>query len=425
MKILIWGELKKGGPYDIFRRLDYQVIYQELLDNYHANGINIGNKVWIQGLISELSTPENEIFFYNPKESWDEINSKYDKIVYSAANMFSPRYVSLIEQVSDLFRNSKIPVYVIAIGAQADSYDCMDLLVSSTKESVTKFVDSIYTTGGEIACRGFFTKEYLDCVVSNTAVVTGCPSLFQNGRDLKITLSDEKNKVILNGNAPIKDLLDNNNYIYVDQEAFLGFTYDMTDYNMLKYLSYMTYRFGEKITRHFVEGRIKIFWDMPEWRQFIKDNGFNFSAGSRIHGSIMSILSGIPAVIYPLDSRVREMAEFYNIPLLGSIDDYYRLDTVKQKISYDKFNSEYPKLYDEYEKFLQDCGLVKKINTNNMFWNRELPQNREQINDRIEKMRTRLESFNIFDKIYLKSAFIQDKLGDYRKFEIKETIEKY
>lgn len=425
MKILIWGEIKNSGPYDIFRQLDYQSVYQELLDNYHANCFNVGNKVWIQGLVSELSTPENELYFLNPKETWDEINSKYDKIVYSAANMLASQYIDLIEDVSKLFRNSKIPVYIIAIGAQADAYDDIDSLVKDTKHSVAKLIDSVYATGGEIACRGFFTKEYLNRVASNTAVVTGCPSLFQNGRKLKIALRDEKIKTVLNGNAPIKDLLEDNNSIYVDQDTFLGFMYDLTNYDMRKYLSYMIYHFGKDISRYFFNGKIKIFWDIPEWRKFIRDNHFNFSAGSRIHGSIMSILSGIPAVIYPSDSRVREMAEFYHIPLMQSFDDYYMLDQVRQKVDYAEFNKEYPKLFDEYEKFLQDCGLVKSVNQDNIFWNRELPINRDCVYGKIEKMRTRIESFNAIDQMYLKLAPVQEKLGGFDEYKLRALFEKY
>ncbi len=207
MKILIWAEVKNGGPYDIFRQLDYQNVYQELVNNYHATATNVGNKVWIQGIISALSTPENELFFLNPNETWEDINSKYDKIVYSAANMLSPLYLDVVDSVAELFKNSKIPVYVIAIGAQAEKYEDLKQLIKETDRSVSKFIDTIYSTGGEIACRGYFTKEYLDSILNNSAVVTGCPSLFQSGRSLNISKSNDKLRPVFNGNAPFIELL--------------------------------------------------------------------------------------------------------------------------------------------------------------------------------------------------------------------------
>ena len=151
MKILIWGEVKNGGPYDIKRRLDYSRIYEELNENYHANCMNVGNKVWIQGLISELSTNENDLFFYNPNETWEEINSKYDKIVYSAANMFSRDYVDLIDSVASLFRKSKIPVYTGGI------VDCRNI-EQFCSEGITTVI-----TGQEYYDGIILPQSYQDC----------------------------------------------------------------------------------------------------------------------------------------------------------------------------------------------------------------------------------------------------------------------
>jgi hypothetical protein len=426
MKILLWGEVKNGGPYDIKRRLDYSRVYEELKDNYHANCMNVGNKVWIQGLVSELSTNENELFFYNPRETWDEINSKYDKIVYSAANMFNKSYVKLIDFVANLFRNSKIPVYVVAIGAQAESYDCMSQLVNDTKKSVSNFVDSIYSTGGEIACRGYFTKEYLDKVVPNSAVVTGCPSLFQNGNQLKIEIKNGCLNPVFNGNAPFINLSAiYKDSIYIDQDAYLGYTYDLASYNVHKYIANMVCDVGWKNALLFAQGKVKIFWDVPEWKKFLQNGSFNISIGSRIHGNIMALLSGVPALIYPTDSRVREMAEFYNIPVLKRYEDYYRLDKVVESLDYTKFNKSYPQLFKDYELFLQRCGLVKKLNQKNVFWNRELPVNRTEIEHKVQFINKKLKSSKITDKIYYRLAWLLKRLGMFKEFKNEWTVERY
>ena len=101
------------------------------------------------------------------------------------------------------------------------------------------------------------------------------------------------------------------------------------------------------------------------------------------------------------------------------------LDQVRQKVDYGEFNKEYPKLFDEYEKFLQDCGLVKSVNQDNIFWNRELPINRECVYGKIEKMRTRIESFNAIDQMYLKLAPVQEKLGGFDEYKLRALFEKY
>lgn len=398
MKILIWGEPKLGGPYDIFRKLDEKKVYREIISN--CGGVyNVGNKVWIQGLVSGLSTDENELFFYNPEESWDYINSFYDKIVYSAANMLCEMYVDLIETVSDIFINSKIPVYVIAIGTQANSYSDLPDVVNNTKEAVSRFMETIYETGGEIACRGYFTKEYLDLIAKNSAVVTGCPSLFQNGRGLRLE-KKRLDKTIYNGNAiTALDIYDKQS-IYIDQDIYLSFKYDLADYDPDRYLAYMIYSVGKKNVKRFLNGEIEVFLDMAEWHKFLIDNEFSFSIGSRIHGNIMSILSGIPAVIYGIDTRTREMAEFYHIPMVDNIDQYKHIQELYEKINFDTFNDKYSELFDAYESFLINCGLVEKINQTNAFWGKETPINKQSVIEKREKLKSRFNSHSLRRQVY-------------------------
>lgn len=59
------------------------------------------------------------------------------------------------------FLRFKIPVYVIACGVQAGSYDELESLCDSIREPATRFISTIYRTGGEFALRGYFTKEFL------------------------------------------------------------------------------------------------------------------------------------------------------------------------------------------------------------------------------------------------------------------------
>lgn len=64
------------------------------------------------------------------------------------------------------------------------------------------------------------------------------------------------------------------------------------------------------------ENKIKLFYDIPIWMKYLKDKQFNFSFGSRIHGSILPILCNIPALVDCIDSRTREICEFFEIPIL-------------------------------------------------------------------------------------------------------------
>lgn len=81
---------------------------------------------------------------------------------------------------------------------------------------------------------------------------------------------------------------------------------------------------------------------------------------------ILCILSGIPALVYPFDSRVQEMCEFFNIP---TIKKSSRVHVYEEYLNVDftEFNNNFPKKFDIFEKFLIDRGIVKSINQNNKF----------------------------------------------------------
>ena len=427
MKILIWGEVKSGGPYDVHQQLDYAKIYGDLEKNYHCNQMNVGNKVWIQGIISELSTEENELFFYNPLETWEEINNKYDKIIYSAANMLHPCYTNLIKKVAAIFKNSKIPVYVIAIGTQALHYDELESLVLETKEPVAEFMDCIYETGGEIACRGYFTKEYLDRIASNTAVATGCPSLFQNGRNLHIEKREEKlKKIIINGNMSLNEdiLYKYPGSVYIDQGEYLGYKYDLNKYDNIKYVANLISKMGKENAKFFLNGNIKVFYDMADWHWYIKNQRIDFSFGSRIHGNIMSILSGVPAVVCVIDSRVREMAEIFNIPVVD-IKEKYDIQAIYNSSEYDDFNRKFAKLFDQYEEFLKKCGLVKKVNQKNIFWDKELPLNNDILEEKRKKLLNVMNNANFKEKLYFSIARKYPRFARIEEIEAIGMVEKY
>lgn len=67
-----------------------------------------------------------------------------------------------MERHIELFGSIKIPIYVIACGVQARSYDELPYLIEEIGYISKKFIRSVYQTGGEFCLRGYFTKEFFD-----------------------------------------------------------------------------------------------------------------------------------------------------------------------------------------------------------------------------------------------------------------------
>ena len=141
---------------------------------------------------------------------FDHINENYDMVICPQANLFNKYFNKTILSFISVFKNIKIPVYMIACGAQADSYDKLDELVEKIGDVTKELIETVYSTGGEFALRGNFTKEFFDRLGENTAVVTGCPSIYQMGRDLYVSnkkVGKEEFKPLFNGNL-VKETYD-------------------------------------------------------------------------------------------------------------------------------------------------------------------------------------------------------------------------
>lgn len=373
-RILVHIPMQPHGEYDIFSPYDENAMIELINRDLGGNAPNFGNRLWFQGLISAIACEENHLDFFSPNMTKEQINSEYDFIIAPMANVFSIHYSELLKRLENRFRGIMIPVYVIACGIQADSFNQLDELVSALKEPASGFISSVYDTGGEFALRGYFTKEFFDKLGFPSAVATGCPSLFQMGRNLSI--SDEKVpesqfRPLLNGFITDYSQLyqEYGNAVFFDQNAYFRDLYDLNGENQ-RLLKRMIQSHGMDATKLILQNRVRLIPHMNLWREHLRQEGFSFSYGSRIHGSIMPILSGICTVLEHRDARTREMAEFFNIPHVEpngyrSYDSLYQL---YQETSYKAFNEGFATRFDAYEQFLVRCGIVEKINQNNRFF---------------------------------------------------------
>lgn len=398
-RILVRLPIVRSGEYDIFQKTDFSKLSEMLPYRYGNACPNLGNRLWFQGIISAITTHENIVEFSDESFLCDQINANYDLVVAPMANIFSEFFCDDLNRIAALYEQIKIPVFVIACGAQAASYDDLKRLCEAIREPASRFIKAILNTGGEFALRGHFTKELFTMLgFPSVGVVTGCPSLFQLGRDLSI--SNEKVhtsalKPIFNGTPKQyhKALSQMPDSIFVDQEAMYKLIYDDKYIANLDYRELKTFQqlYGLQSAKHLLENRIKLIPDMNEWRNFFINNGYNYSFGGRIHGNIMSILSGIPATVVIHDTRTREMAEFFDIPIANVKKGSYTQQDICEyylQADYTAFNKSFASKYDDFEQFLIKCGLVSKINANNTFFDKTEAVSFEQhLNDQQELKR--------------------------------------
>ena len=187
---------------------------------------------------------------------------------------------------------------------------------------VRDFVAAVLDRGPSTGVRGELTADFLRRLGFRDVEVIGCPSMFFHGPRLDVAkrtarLTEEHRVVItispyLKAMGPILQhhVARYPNLAYVAQDLstlempVLGTPFDGA-------------RPDEAIPRHpdhplVRDGRTRQYIDPWPWIADLR--GVDFVFGSRIHGTIASLLAGTPAYLLAHDARTVELARYFDIP---------------------------------------------------------------------------------------------------------------
>lgn len=365
----------------VLRPVNYNTFEEEWI---RQNGGNSGNKLFNTAVEQYLTKEDIEYAYYTGREPVEEINEKYDLAIFTTANIFNahPRIRKELDVFAETIGKFKIPVYILGCGLQCASYDDIGSLAEEIGDSARAFLQAIYRTGGELAIRGYATKEFLDRVMPNTAVVTGCPSFYQRGSRIRISndkVSEEQFKPAINGNLKYLKQIgmlhvfeQYKNSIYMDQDEFAEVLYfhsrkrsNTTELVRKKTLC------GVKLL---VQDRVRLFYDVPVWLSSFQRQQISFSCGSRIHGNIAATLAGIPAMVIYRDARTRELAEFFELPNQAKYNRNKSLYEIYLEADYTAFNRKFAGKFQAFENFMVSHGISHDLDDRSLFEKRMAAQ---------------------------------------------------
>ncbi len=301
-------------------------------------GNNAGNLVFSQAAYRLLSTRNNQIDARNITAlSPDYINAHYDMVVIPLANAFRRSFVKQLEQLTRLIEGLTIPAVIWGVGTQgavkgrAASPDL--------DPAVTAFMRAALEHSASVGVRGEMTAQYLaDLGFGDEVVdVIGCPSMFMYGPhlqiDKKVDELDTESKISLNV-SPYRSMI---GPISIAQAAkYPNLIYTAQDLSTLGLLLTGEYSpdlapgedapttLDHPLLR---DNRTRFCLDPATWMDYLR--GFDFSFGTRIHGNIIALLAGTPAVLLAHDLRTLELAEYHEIPyrlLTKKVDDFDATD---------------------------------------------------------------------------------------------------
>lgn len=310
-------------------------VHHGALDPVHADtvlernviGNNVGNLAFSHAAERLLSAPGNEVtaaptgpWFADPAA----VDREFDHVVFPLANHFRASNLKALDRQSAAIERLHVRFTVLGVGAQADlDGNAPREEREAVARATRRFVRAVLELGPSIGVRGEFTKEYLvDLGFDADRVdVIGCPSMFLHGPELPLRLpdrvaDDDPIAITISPYLPRMGTV-----LGAAMRRHRRLTYIAQDIHTLRLLMHGTPLPGDDPAsplhpEHpiFAPGRTIFPLSIPTWQEELRARRFTF--GSRIHGTIVSLVSGTPAVLLAHDSRTLELARYHRIPFV-------------------------------------------------------------------------------------------------------------
>lgn len=354
-----------ASPFKVYKPLD--VIKKKVIGN------NTGNLLFAYSMTRTLYTENTEIDFLSDhivskgKISAEYINENYDYLVLPMANSFRKQFMKCMNLWTDIIEKLTIPCVVTGIGIQMPyEPDVTERHVYD--ECVKRFITAVLNHSASIGVRGAITESYLKHLGFNDIDVTGCPSFAMHGPGLPIREKKpltKDSKVCVTGSVAnplnFKEFIMKNrellpDYYFMPQFVddlklmYLGIPLPITEDSQLLY----PHTIADEV---FVNDKARFFINFPSILKFNQDIDFNY--GTRIHGAVGSILSGVPSFLFPTDARIRELAEYHNVPNMPAslVDENTNIFDIYERTDFSQVNNGHEERFWHFVDFLNDNGL--------------------------------------------------------------------
>ncbi|MBQ0140364.1 MAG: polysaccharide pyruvyl transferase family protein [Kurthia sp.] len=289
-------------------------------------GSNVGNLVYAYSIFRTLMTDEVEIepdYYQINVADANRINENYDAYIIPLADAFRENFIPKLRAYTQLINKLKIPVYVIGVGLSRPFEPNLDEKNDFDKD-VIAFVKAVLKRSSIIGVRGQITADYLTKLGFKEEIdhtVIGCPSMYMNGPKLDVRSTNLTSEAVVAINSSpkspknVRDFIEKSRHEF-DEHYFIPqwlkeLRMTWLGENPLKKIELYPSKTSHQL---YQEDRVRYFLDVPSWLNFLGKMDFSF--GTRLHGNVAAILAGTPSLIIPKDARMRELADYHQMPSL-------------------------------------------------------------------------------------------------------------
>ncbi|QCQ98694.1 polysaccharide pyruvyl transferase family protein [Brevundimonas sp. SGAir0440] len=352
------------GVKDLAAWDDVTTVSQALADL----GNNSGNLMFTHALQSVVRGSVSVGF--NPDQN---MLSSCEAIIIAAAN-----WVNEFEDFGWLYsklKTTKVPIFLVGIGAQASTTG----LAPNVPEGTRKLLSLVSERSYSISCRGDYSAEVLASLGITNVAVTGCPSLLTagiKGPSLTNKRILKPSDIVIHGTRHFFQRADifqesiyrtafNNGHDLIIQSELADIYYALERKGNADILSRSAavlpdvYGADIDLIDKYLRSHGHFYTNVADWAAYMA--GKSFCIGTRIHGTIASLLAGTPAVLIAHDSRTREMAVSMSIPSIDTRQAVsFNEDLIEEIVSgfeSASFLASYDSYYASFSDFFSANGL--------------------------------------------------------------------
>ena len=335
-------------------------------------GLNTGNLVYAYAIAGHLPDAKRTMDMGAPVE---HMNRAGRIGVIQGANQLGTHFVA--GRQAERFARLDTNLVILGLGAQSELDLAIPELAPNTLDWVRAIADQAPAAVPNIGVRGKFTADVLDHYgFGDRTEVLGCPSLFINpnpnlGREIAGRLHEPRRVAVIAGHeswpslakieASLARLVTETNGTYVGQHGLRmmrltrGEAGAFDDGDLTRCRNYICPDLQPEAFIRWTRTHGNVFFDVSTWLEHMRR--FDFAIGARIHGTIIALQAGIPALCIAHDSRTLELCQTMGVPHVRpkEIPDGVRQDELLSLLDFDgdAFDANRRKLAKRYVAFLK------------------------------------------------------------------------
>lgn len=218
-------------------------------------------------------------------------------------------------------------LFVFSLGSNSLAFNrndlaaTVDLIFSTLPDFILGFLRFILDKALLVSVRGQLTADVLALVRQNATArisIDGCPSLSARCLDHKALLDYPSR--MTSGSRPL--FVTGGLFNLRQRRTYLRVFHVAQEKHELNpfFNHFISQEFQRERLLLEIAGRKKIFFEPRRWSEWLEGlvhlgKPVNY-CGTRVHGLIQALVSGIPGVLLSGDSRAFEMASLYGFPLM-------------------------------------------------------------------------------------------------------------